>query len=53
MGAEQPEFLFSEQYYTSDYSLTKYVEVSTPFKVGNTTGIVVKYVLYNIIHKPE
>ena len=42
MGAEQPEFLFSEQYYTSDYSLTKYVEVSTPFKAGNTTGIVVK-----------
>lgn len=32
MGAEQPEFLFSEQYYTSDYSLTKYVEVSTPLK---------------------
>ena len=42
MGDEQPELLFSEQYYSNDYPLTNYVEISTPFKAGNTTGIVVK-----------
>ena len=41
-GEEQPEFIFAEQYYSNDYALTNYVEISTPFKAGNTTGIVVK-----------
>ncbi len=42
LGEEQSDFIFSEQYYSYDYTLTKYVELSTPFKAGNTTGIVVK-----------
>ena len=42
MGEEQPDFIFAEQYYSNDYALTNYVEISTPFKAGNTTGIVVK-----------